>query len=83
MARNAPTAPQIPTVPDWQPLAADVLSYGYAVVVLLVFLTRDISMGWIGATAIAGLFLVLRAGAREVHRNHRIARRAAERAGLA
>lgn len=55
----------------WQPLLADVISFGYAIVVAAVVLTQDLTLGWGEATAILVLYVLLRGAARDVRRSYR------------
>lgn len=67
----------------YAPLIADVVSWGYAVIVMLVVLNTPATYTIVDAAAIAALFLVLRAVAREIRReSHRTRRRAERPAGI-
>ncbi len=59
----------------WQPLIADVVSWGWALAVLGVGLISDAALGMWQAVFCAVLFLTLRTVAREMHRSARRAQR--------
>jgi hypothetical protein len=55
------------------------VSYGYAWLVIVLVLNSDIQLNWAEAAVILTIYVSMRAGAREVHRNARNAARRAAR----